>query len=142
MYGHGTVPPSRGSGTVITLRVLFAAAGLLSCGLLACVPLFRIAFLRARWYDWTAAWVSLVLSITALGVVGSVPETDARGDVALALVMLLGAVSAVYFLIVDIHLGGQRRVFTGYAPPPAATTTPQAPYGYPHPTPPGAGRNR
>ncbi|MFI9152743.1 hypothetical protein [Streptomyces sp. NPDC053367] len=137
MYGHGAVPPSRGSATVITLRVLFAVAGLLSCGLLACVPLFRVAYLRGRWYDWTAAWVSLPLSITALAVVGSVPESDARGDVAMAGVMLLGAASAAYFLTVDITLGGRRRPFAGPVPPPVAPAF-QAPYGYPHPTPPAS----
>jgi hypothetical protein len=135
MYGHGTVPPSRGSATVITLRVLFAAAGLLSCGLLACLPLFRVAYLRGRWYDWTAAWVSLPLSITALAVVGSVPETDTRSDVALGGVMLLGALSAAYFLTVDITLGGQRRALAGRTPPPIPTAF-QTPYGYPQPAPP------
>ncbi|MFI2434772.1 hypothetical protein [Streptomyces sp. NPDC018693] len=131
MYGHGAAPPSRSTGTVITLRVLFAAAGFLSCGLLACVPLFRVAHLRGRWYDWTAAWVSLPLSVIGLAVAGSVPESDARGDVAVAVVLILGAASAAYFLTVDIQLGGQRRqLITGYAPP-HATTTVQPPYGYP-----------
>ncbi|WP_435612082.1 hypothetical protein [Streptomyces sp. bgisy159] len=150
MYGHGAVPPSRNEGTVITLRVLFAAAGFLSCGLLACVPLFRVAHLRGRWYDWAAAWVSLPLSIIALAVVGSVPEDDARGDVALATVLILGAASAAYFLTVDVQLGGRRRQPAGYAPPQAAAPAPppvQQPYGYPpvaqpaqpmHPTPPAS----
>ena len=47
-------PPTRSAGTVITLRVLIAAAGFLSCGLLACLPLFRVTFLRGRWFNWTA----------------------------------------------------------------------------------------
>ncbi|MFB7335504.1 hypothetical protein ACFC00_28260 [Streptomyces adustus] len=132
MYGHGAAPPpTRSAGTVIVLRVLFAAAGILSCGLLACVPLFRVAILRGRWFDWTAAWVSLPLSIAALAVVGSVPETDTRSDVALAAVLILGAGSAAYYLVTDIRMSQAARRFGGYAPPHAQTV--QMPYGYPHP---------
>ena len=39
MYGHGAAPPPPSAAMVITQRVLFAAAGVLCCGLLACVPL-------------------------------------------------------------------------------------------------------
>lgn len=131
MYGHGAAPPTRSAATVITLRVLFAAAGVLSCGLLACVPLFRVAILRGRWFDWTAAWVSLPLSVAALAVVGTVPETDTRSDVALAVVLILGAGSAAYYLATDIRLHQAGRRFAGYAPPHAQTV--HVPYGYPQP---------
>ncbi|MET9380003.1 hypothetical protein ABZY09_02685 [Streptomyces sp. NPDC002928] len=140
MYGHGAAPPTRSAGTVITLRVLFAAAGILSCGLLACVPLFRVAILRGRWFDWTAAWLSLPLSVAALAVVGTVPESDTRSDVALAVVLILGAGSAAYFLATDIRFHNARRYgqqFAGYVPPHAQTA--HGPYGYPQPTPPYAG---
>ncbi|MGV9560797.1 hypothetical protein [Streptomyces sp. NPDC003480] len=131
MHGHGAAPPTRTSGTVITLRVLFAIAGFLSCGMLACVPLFRVAMLRGRWADWVLAWVSVPLSIGCLAVVGSVPESDPRGDAALATVLILGAVSGAYFVVFDIR--------HHHGPPPTATTPPQpsayAPsqpgYGYP-----------
>ncbi|MFF4834571.1 hypothetical protein [Streptomyces sp. NPDC001315] len=132
MYGHGAAPPTRSAGTVITLRVLFAAAGILSCGLLACVPLFRVAILRGRWFDWTAAWVSLPLSVAALAVVGTVPESDARGDLALAVVLILGAGSAAYFLAADIRFHKPGQQFAGYVPPHAQTL--HGPYGYPQPT--------
>ncbi|UXY37305.1 hypothetical protein [Streptomyces albidocamelliae] len=130
MYGHGAPPPTRSASTVITLRVLFAAAGFLSCGLLACVPLFRVAFLRGKWFNWTAAWASLPLAIVCFAVVGSVKESDHRGDAALAVVLLLGAVSSAYFLIMDIRLGNQAGPYAGYAPPGAATV-PGGSYGYP-----------
>ncbi len=93
MYGHGAAPPTRTSGTVITLRVLFVIAGFLSCGLLSCLSLFRVAVLRGRRTDWLLAWISLPVAIGCLAVVGSVPESDHRGDVALALVLILGAFS-------------------------------------------------
>ncbi|WND37155.1 hypothetical protein RI578_23970 [Streptomyces sp. BB1-1-1] len=132
MYGNSAAgpPPSRGAATVITLRVLFAAAGFLTCGLLACVPLFRIAVLRGRGLDWAVAWLSLPASIGCLAVVGSLPEGDRRTDVAMAALILIGAAASAYFLVVDIRLHAAPRQFTGYAPPPGA---PAAHYGQTHP---------
>ncbi|WP_030341483.1 hypothetical protein [Streptomyces sp. NRRL S-1022] len=135
MYGHGTVPPPRSAGTVISLRVMFAAAGALTCGLLSCLPLFRAAFVRGRSYDWLIAWLSLPLSITGLVVVGELPEADWRSDLALGLLLLLGVVSAVYYLVVDIRVH-QQRTFAGYAHAQAPTV--HGPYGYGHPAPPYA----
>ncbi|GGW29700.1 hypothetical protein GCM10010503_01450 [Streptomyces lucensis JCM 4490] len=137
MYGHGAPPPTRSASTVITLRVLFAAAGFLSCGLLACLPLFRVAFLRGRWFNWTAAWMSLPMAIVCFAVVGSVKESDHRGDVALALVLLLGALASAYYLTVDIRLHNGHRAYAGYAPP-GASTVPSGAYGYPQTPPPYA----
>ncbi|MGW0912433.1 hypothetical protein ACWD1Z_11870 [Streptomyces sp. NPDC002784] len=135
MYGHGTAPPTRSEATVISLRVLFAAAGLLSCGVLACVPLFRVAILRGRWPDWVLAWVSLPVSIACFAVVGSVPETDPKSDVALAAVLLLGAFSSVYFLVIDIRVHNRLRLrYGGYARPGATTIhAPHGPAGYGYP---------
>jgi len=137
MYGPGAPPPIRSESTVITLRVLFVAAGLLTCGFLACVPLFRVAMLRGRWFDWTAAWVSLPLSIVCFAVVGTLKESDTRGSVALATVMILGALSSVYFLVMDIRVvDSQRRQYAGYAPA-QAPTVPSG-YGYPASPPPSS----
>ncbi|MFH9587228.1 hypothetical protein ACH4MW_16205 [Streptomyces luteogriseus] len=137
MYGHGAAPPPRSAATVISLRVLFAAAGFLTCGVLACVPLFRVAVLRGRALDWVLAWVSLPLAITCFVVIGTLPEDDYRTDIALAMILLLGAAAAIYFLVVDIGHHGERRRFAGYASPHAPTVA-QSPYGYPHQPPPYA----
>ncbi|MDW4905999.1 hypothetical protein RB628_11800 [Streptomyces sp. ADMS] len=133
MYGPGAPPPTRSAGTVITLRVLIAAAGFLSCGLFACLPLFRVAFLRGRWFNWTAAWVSMPLSIACFAVVGTVAENNVKGDIALAVVMLLGALASTYFLVVDIRPTNRQGQYAGYAPA-QATTVPLG-YGYPPPSP-------
>ncbi|MDG9724796.1 MULTISPECIES: hypothetical protein [unclassified Streptomyces] len=132
MYGNSAAgpPPSRGAATVITLRVLFAAAGFLTCGLLACVPLFRIAVLRGRGLDWTVAWLSLPVSIGCLAVVGELPESDRRTDLAMIALLLIGAAASAYFLVVDIRLHAVPRQFAGYAPPRQA---PAAYYGQSHP---------
>ncbi|MFE3035934.1 hypothetical protein ACFXKY_30295 [Streptomyces canus] len=132
MYGHGAAPPARDSGTVITLRVVLAAVGFLSCGLLACAPLFRVAFLRGRTVDWVLAWASLPLSIACFAVVGSLPESDRRTDVAMSLVLLFGLFSSVYFLVMDIRVHQQRR-FAGFPPPQAPSV--HTGYGYPQPAP-------
>jgi len=134
MYGHGAAPPSRSSGTVITLRVLLTAVGFLTCGLFACVPLFRVAVLRGKWIDWVLAWVSLPVSIGALAVIGALPEGDHRTDVALAVVLLTGAFSGVYFLAADIAYFRARPPFPGYIPP----QQPPVGYGYPRPASPYA----
>ncbi|GAA0638203.1 hypothetical protein GCM10009535_13360 [Streptomyces thermocarboxydovorans] len=142
MYGHGAAPPTRSAATIITLRVLFAGAGILSCGLLAAVPLFRIAILRARTADWVLAWSGLVVSIVLLTVVGSVPESDTRGDVALGLLIFTGAASSVYFLTADIRWHQPHRPGAPVPPSPHATTVQapgaHAPYGYPQPASPYA----
>lgn len=136
MYGHGVAPPPPSAASVITQRVLYAAAGILCCGLLAAVPLFRVAVLRGRLLDWVAAWVSIPLSIACLAVVGSLPESDPRTDVALAVVLILGAASSAYFLTVDIRLHRRQGPYPAQVPPsPHATTMhapgPHTPYGYP-----------
>ncbi|MHC3470627.1 hypothetical protein ACYF6T_18155 [Streptomyces sp. 7R007] len=134
MYGHGAPAPTRSASTVIGLRVLIAAVGFLSCGVLACVPLFRVAFLRGRRLDWAAAWASLPVSIVCFAVVGSVRESDVRGDIAMSVVLVLGALAATYFVITDIRVANERRRPPGYAPP-QAPTVPSVGYGYPQPGP-------
>jgi len=130
MYGHGAVPPARSESNVVTLRVMFAAIGTLCCGILACVPLFRVAFLRGRKIDWALAWGSLPVSVGCFAVVGSLPESDSRTDIAMAAVILLGVFSSIYFLVADIRIHQQQRQFAGY--PPQGPTV-QSGYGYPQP---------
>jgi hypothetical protein len=134
MYGHGGTPPTRGAVTVIALRVLYASPAILSWGLFACVPLFRVATQRGRWFDWVAAWASLPVSFGALMVVGTVPESDSRGDVALTVALFLGVGSAAYYLINDIRLRNQWRRAMAYAPP--HTQTARGSYGFPRSAPP------
>ncbi|MEV5184285.1 hypothetical protein AB0K88_31535 [Streptomyces werraensis] len=138
MYGHGAPPPPPSSGSVITQRVLYAASGVLCCGMLSAVPLFRIAVLRGRVHDWIAAWASIPLAVVAMVVMGAFPETDWRTDAALAVLLLLGACSSAYYLIVDIRLPRQHGRYGGPVPPSPHAATAHAPngpapYGYPQP---------
>ncbi|MGW3914219.1 hypothetical protein ACWEBX_22225 [Streptomyces sp. NPDC005070] len=134
MYGHGGTPPTRRAGTVIALRVLFSAAGLLSCGLFACLPLFQVALRRGRWFDWTAAWVTLPVSIGLLMIVGTLPESDHWGDVALTGSLVLSAGSVAYYLVSDIRFHRARRRSTRHAP--FHVQTAHRPFGFPQPAPP------
>ncbi|MEU8588267.1 hypothetical protein AB0C59_14905 [Streptomyces sp. NPDC048664] len=128
MYGHGAAPPTRSSGTVITMRVLYAVSPLLCCGLFSCVPLFRVAVLRGKKRDWLLAWLSLPLAFLCFAVVGSVPENDRRSDLGLGAALLLGLASGIYFLVVDIRQRGVPRTATASIPP---GPPPQQSYGYP-----------
>ncbi|MGW4224663.1 hypothetical protein ACWEG1_14525 [Streptomyces bauhiniae] len=131
MHGQGAQPPARSAGTGVLLRVLLTACALLSCGLFACVPLFRVAYLRGRGSDWLLAWAGLALGVGGFAVVGSLPEKDPMSDVALALILMLAIVAAVHFLVVDMRLQNQKGAMpAGYAPP-SAQTVPSA-YGYPN----------
>ncbi|MDR3082040.1 MAG: hypothetical protein LBV60_14145 [Streptomyces sp.] len=135
MYGHGVQPPTRTSGTAIFLRVLFAVVGLLSCGLLAALPLFRVAMLRGRRGDWLLAWLSLPLTIAGFAGVGALPESDHRSDVAMGVLLLLGAFSTAYFLVFDIR---HHRAAPPFGSMPSQTTA-TVPSGYSAPAPPQPG---
>jgi hypothetical protein len=67
-------------------------------------------------------------------VVGTVPESDSRGDVALTVALFLGVGSAAYYLINDIRLRNQWRRAMAYAPP--HTQTARGSYGFPRSAPP------
>ncbi|WP_406114909.1 hypothetical protein [Streptomyces sp. NBC_01014] len=128
MYGPGPEPsspsPAPSGNSRIFLRVLFAASSLLTCGFLMSLPLFRIALLRGRRYDWALAVVSVPVAVTCFAVVGELPEADPRTDMAMAFMMLCAVASAVYFLVVDLR--HHDRLQQGAAPGYFAT-----PQGYP-----------
>jgi hypothetical protein len=144
MYGHGTPPPARTRGSVIAIRVLVLLGSFFSIGLLSCVPLFRIAVLSRRPYDWLLAVVSVPLTLTCFGVIGALPETDHRTDAAMIVLLVLGAGSGIYYILFDMR----RRQSAPYGPvpqagagyPPGARPGPGQGYGYPAPPQPYPGR--
>ncbi|WP_329121677.1 hypothetical protein [Streptomyces sp. NBC_01465] len=104
MYGPAPSIDNGNNGVRITVRVLLSACAVLTCGMLSCVPLFRIAFLRRRWWDWALAGLSVPLGVGCIAVVGSVPETDHRGDWALGAALVLAVASVAYYLAMDVRL--------------------------------------
>jgi hypothetical protein len=137
MYGPGAAPPPppRTDGTVLALRVLLVVLAVLSCGILASVPLFRVAFLRRRVLDWVLAAVAVPVTFGLFAVVGTLAESDPRTDVALLLLLAIAAGSSVYFLVYDIRHRPARPMPQPYPPTaptiPSTPHAPHTPYGYP-----------
>ncbi|WP_030262218.1 hypothetical protein [Streptomyces violens] len=121
-------PPPRPAkpGTVVLLRVVFVAIAVLSIGMLAWVTLLRAALVHRRPVGWWIFGVDAALAIPLLAVVGSVPENDWRGDVAMALILLQMAGAVAYYLVVDIR--ARARSLAGY---PADHGRTIQPYGAP-----------
>ncbi|MBP0460815.1 hypothetical protein [Streptomyces montanisoli] len=147
MYGAVQPPPvrTRMSGVAaVALRVLLMVCSLGSIGLLAFVPLLRIAVLRRRWYDWALASVSLPGACVLLAVVGSEPEDSAATNIAMCTLLFIAVAVAVYFLVFDIRHHQRARAGVpqpyGGGPVPPISPAPAIPgygYGYPPPyTPP------
>ncbi|MEV0374938.1 hypothetical protein AB0I10_35045 [Streptomyces sp. NPDC050636] len=144
---HGPAPAhpphqSPARGTVVTLRVLFVAATVLSLGFLAWAALLRAALVQRKPLGWWLFGADLVLLVLVM-LTGSHPETDWRTNVQVAaiLVQMVGAVA--YYLVVDIRAAqpagygppGSPPQEAGYGYPPAASpgghaAHPGAPYGY------------
>ncbi|WP_030377495.1 MULTISPECIES: hypothetical protein [unclassified Streptomyces] len=133
MYGHGMQPPARTRGSVIAIRVLVFFGSFFSIGLLAFLPLFRIAVLSRRSRDWLFAVVSVPLIITCFAVVGSLPESNPLTDVGIIVLLLLGAGSGTYYILFDMR----RRHSPLYGPVPQTGAVyppgPRQGYGYPAP---------
>ncbi|MER7662536.1 hypothetical protein [Streptomyces sp. NPDC096193] len=157
MHGHGYAPPQPGtpsSAVLITLRVLFVALALLTCGLLAWGTMLRIAVMRRRRTDWLLFWLSLALSITTfvvIGIFGSEAEVNAAQEaeprpvdyVCMAVLFGMALGVPVHYLVADIrHYQQPRPAWNAYGPPahpmghpvqsaPIPPATPAPGYGYP-----------
>ncbi|MFI8996057.1 hypothetical protein [Streptomyces sp. NPDC053542] len=129
MHGPAPAPPPPRlpkAGTVVLLRVVFVAIAVLSIGMLAWVTLLRAALVHRRPVGWWIFGVDAALTIPLLAVVGSVPESDWRGDVALALILLQMAGAVAYYLVVDIRARAR-----ALAASPAGHGRTTQPYGTP-----------
>ncbi|WP_329457489.1 hypothetical protein [Streptomyces sp. NBC_01497] len=153
MYGAVQPPPARTRAAragVVAVRVLLTACAPLTIGLLACAPLFRIAVLRRRWWDWTLAWAAFPVACGLFSVVGTLPEDAVGTNVSMCSLLLIGVASAVYFLVFDLRRDQRPKVagpgaygpVPGYGYPPYTTApmTPGSPvpHGAPYAPPPGA----
>lgn len=163
MYAPGQPPtaprrvPSR--AWIVSMRVLFTALAVCSCGMLLWAPLLRLAFVRRRTADWWVSGAGFVLALTLLLIIGRDGE-DAHGVdfVLIPMLFLAMAAAAAYYLVADIRhytqltrqntLGGHLPPAPGYAyaptvpmqtpsvhPLPPQPYTPQQ-YLQPQPTPP------
>ncbi|MGD3109216.1 hypothetical protein [Streptomyces sp. YGL11-2] len=135
-------PPAR--GTVLTLRVVFVAATVLSLGFLAWAALLRAAIVQRGQQGWWVFGGGLALFLGSCVVITSYPATDWRTNAAVGGLLLQIAGAVAYYLVVDIRAARTG----GYGPGAAGTggygaaaypATPPAaaphPYGTPHPPP-------
>ncbi|MFF4651453.1 hypothetical protein [Streptomyces sp. NPDC001380] len=132
-------PRSRAAAVAaVVLRVLLAAVPVASVGILAWVPLLRLALVRQRAADWWAFSAVAAASTGAFVLAGyTQDENDWQTNTGVALLLLLGAGSAAWFLYADTRPRrsptGGAWTHPGYAPyPPAGPYTPGGAYGGPY----------
>ncbi|MGW2669185.1 hypothetical protein ACWC5F_14060 [Streptomyces sp. NPDC001272] len=145
MHGPG-IPPQQGphghrplSGAALTLRVLFTALPLLTCGFFAWGSLLRLALLTRKSRDWVLLVVGGVLSVVWITFIEMDPtaETDGwQGNLGAGGSIFTGFAVCVYYLVADIrHHEAKAPAVTAapWYPPQQPQTGPS--YGYP-PVPP------
>lgn len=140
------VKPPPALGWLVALRVLLVILSIGSIGLLAWIPLLRLALLTRRAIDWCVMAASIVvefLGVLLLGTDETENTTTVAGNLGVVLILFVMMGSATYYLIVEIRNYQRIRAgaFTGpqpaygWAPSPYGPTTiaptagPTVPYG-------------
>ncbi|MGW0789055.1 hypothetical protein ACWD04_12555 [Streptomyces sp. NPDC002911] len=154
MHGYGYPPeqqPTRrpSSATLITLRVVFVALALLSCGVLAWAAMLRLAIVTRRQRDWWLFGLVLVLNAGLIAYIASLPDdeevmTDGQAVVMLSWILVVFVGTVTYYLYTEIrhygpyggprsapHAGPYAGPYGGYTPHHVAATHAPPSYGYP-----------
>ncbi|HWU08782.1 MAG TPA: hypothetical protein VN520_20775 [Streptomyces sp.] len=162
MHGYGYPPeqqPKRSpsSATLVTLRVVFVALALLSCGFLAWAAMLRLATVTRRQRDWWLFGLVLVLNAGLVVYLGSLPVeddvlTDGQAAVTFSWMLVVFVGTVTYYLYAEIrhfgpyggaqgglrpgpygaqHPGAPSFPSGGYAPRQTVTAPPAPSYGYP-----------
>ncbi|MFJ8866586.1 hypothetical protein ACIRD6_12625 [Streptomyces sp. NPDC102473] len=116
MHGYGYPPeqqPTRrpSSATLVTLRVVFVALALLSCGLLAWAAMLRLAIVTRKARDWWLFGLVLALNIGLIAYLASLPEeeevmTDGQAVITLSWMLVVFVGTVTYYLYTEIrHFG-------------------------------------
>ncbi|MFJ8887629.1 hypothetical protein ACIRJR_30055 [Streptomyces sp. NPDC102402] len=144
MHGYGYPPeqqPKRrpSSATLVTLRVVFVALALLSCGLLAWAAMLRLAIVTRRQRDWWLFGLVLALNIGLIAYLGSLPPeeevmTDGQAVITLSWMLVVFVGSVTYYLYAEIrHFGPYGDARTGAQAGPYTAGPYAGPYGGQHP---------
>lgn len=139
MHGPG-IPPQQGphghrplSGAAMTLRVLFTALPVLSCGFFAWGSMVRLAILTRKARDWALLVLSLVLSVVWIVFIELDPTENTngwQGNLGAGGSIFTGFAVCVYYLVADIK---HHEAKAALAPAPAwYPPAPQAPYAQHH----------
>ncbi|MFI2456485.1 hypothetical protein [Streptomyces sp. NPDC019539] len=147
-HGHGYPPRPAGrpsDGTLVTLRVVFIALAVLSCSLLAWVPMLRLAIVTRKPVDWILFCATVAANVGLLIFAGvSTPEdgemTDAVAFTFLGWVTLVMVGTITYYVMAETRyyerLSAGPGPVAGYGLPPHPAASG---YGYPQTAPQGTG---
>ncbi|WP_042837097.1 hypothetical protein, partial [Streptomyces sp. NRRL S-15] len=117
MHGYGYPPeqqqPTRrpSSSTLVTLRVVFVALTLLSCGFLAWTAMLRLAIVTRKQRDWWLFGLVLALDAGLVAYLGSLPPeeevmTDGQAIIMLSWMLVVFVGTVTYYLYTEIrHFG-------------------------------------
>ncbi|GGU94623.1 hypothetical protein GCM10010211_72160 [Streptomyces albospinus] len=130
-------PPAR--GTVLTLRVVFVAATVLSLGFLAWAALLRAAIVQRGQQGWWVFGGGLALFLGSCVVITSYPATDWRTNAAVGGLLLQIAGAVAYYLVVDIRAARTSGYGAGARPTGYGTAAPAHPAMPPAAAPPPYG---
>jgi hypothetical protein len=121
-------------GSVIGQRVIFAAIPVLTCGFLSFVSMLWVALVRRRALDWWLFLLSLVVSCTAVMLVGW-KEDDNNWQTNVGMITLLSSavLVAVWAVLADVAFRRARARQQQYQPYASAYPHAQAQPGQPHP---------
>ncbi|MBM7441863.1 hypothetical protein [Streptomyces sp. HB132] len=146
MHGYGYPPeqqrPTRrpSSSTLVTLRVVFVALTLLSCGFLAWAAMLRLAIVTRKQRDWWLFGLVLALNAGLVAYLGSLPPeeetmTDGQAIIMLSWMLVVFVGTVTYYLYTEIRHFGPYGVPQGssYAGPYAGPYAGQHPAAFPSP---------
>ncbi|ATZ26321.1 hypothetical protein SLAV_22535 [Streptomyces lavendulae subsp. lavendulae] len=138
MHGPG-LPPQQGphghrslSGSEMTLRVLFTALPLLSCGFFAWGSMLRLAILTRKGRDWALLVITGVLSVVWLTLIEMDPTAEVngwQGNLGAGGSIFTGFAICVYHLVADIRHHENKRPAPAVGAAPWYPAGPQTPYG-------------
>ncbi|WP_435604417.1 hypothetical protein [Streptomyces sp. bgisy130] len=122
MHGPAQAPPPYrppAPGTVVLLRVLFVAVGVLSLGFLSWATLLRAALVQRKPLGWWLFGADVALLGATIMWSGGYPDTDWHTDVAVAVILLQMAGAVAYYLVVDLRAARTALPTAGrpYGPP-------------------------
>lgn len=148
MHGYGYPPeqqPKRrpSSATLVTLRVVFVALALLTCGFLAWAAMLRLAIVTRKQRDWWLFGLVLALNIGLIVYLGTLPVedevmTDGQAVIMLSWMLVVFGGTVTYYLYTEIrhfspYGGAQAGPRAGVQAGPYAAGPYTGPYGGLHP---------
>ncbi|MFE9043300.1 hypothetical protein ACFYOG_20675 [Streptomyces sp. NPDC007818] len=136
MYGQMPAAPAPRPGGgpsagTVAVRVLVAAAVVLSLGFLAWVAMLRLAIMRRTVLDWVLFWTQVAATIGCFVLLQEDDQNSWQVNVGAALILVMAAAVTWHYLAADIR-HHRAAPAPGPYPPPHATAPghPHA-YGYP-----------